>query len=673
MIVSWDWLKQYVSLDMSDEVLVDRLMMAGLNHESTTEVDGDLAIDLEVTSNRPDCLGHLGIAREVAVLFGKPWQIPPTSFEESTTKIEQAVSVSVEPAAQGWCPQYRARLIEGVQIGPSPAWLRRRLQTLGLPSINNVVDITNYVLMESGQPLHAFDFDKLAGRAIVVRNARAGEKFLAINNHTYELQAGMGVIADADRPAAIAGIMGGKESEVTHSTTNLLIESAEFLPLAIRRTSRAIDLSSDSSYRFERKIDPAGIAWASDRACHLITQSAGGKVARGAIQIGSPAVTTTPIALRFDRVGRILGLALSPDRMLQILQSLGARIEAVQAQQAQVIPPSFRRDLTREIDLIEEIGRIEGYAGVSQERSIPMAVSPVSREKRVMDKIRTVVLGAGYLEAMTFSFTDSASIARVRPWTTAEPIHLLHSSRKNENKLRQSLLPSLLEALRLNESRGNEGVRLFECAPVYLPGEGTLLPHEPMALGLVSMGDIRPLRGVIDAIFHRLAIPITFRPADREGFEPGQVGEYRTEDGDQLVAVIGVISAGARQQLDLRAETAAAELLLPPILERASLEVVVQPLPDRPAMVRDLAIVLDEEIAWAKLESTVRQHAGSLLESLEFVDLFRGKQIDAGKKSMAFRMTFRAPGRTLTREEIDALQQSIVSAIDQNLGGKLRA
>ncbi len=326
MIVSWDWLKQYVTLDMSDEELAHRLMMAGLNHESTSEVEGDLAIDLEVTSNRPDCLGHLGIAREAAVLFGKELKIPATTFSESSTHIAEKTSVVVEPDAVAWCPQYRARLIEGVKIGPSPSWLKRRLATLGLPSINNVVDITNYVLMECGQPLHAFDFDKLAGRKIIVRNARQGEKFLAINNHTYELKAGMGVIADAANPVALAGIMGGKESEVSLSTKTILLESAEFVPLSIRRTSRSLDLSSDSSYRFERKIDPAGIAWASDRACHLIAEVAGGQITSGAIQIGEPAISKTPIDLRFERVSRILGIEIGQDRVASILRSLGVEV-----------------------------------------------------------------------------------------------------------------------------------------------------------------------------------------------------------------------------------------------------------------------------------------------------------------------------------------------------------
>lgn len=671
MIVSWDWLKQYVTLDMSDAELAHRLMMAGLNHESTSEVEGDLAIDLEVTSNRPDCLGHLGIAREVAVLFGKELKIPPTTLMESSARTVDKAQVVVEQDAVIWCPQYRARFIEGVKIGSSPSWLKRRLATLGLPSINNVVDITNYVLMECGQPLHAFDFDQLAGGKIVVRNARAGEKFLAINNHTYELQAGMGVIADAEKPVALAGIMGGKESEVSSSTKTILLESAEFVPLFIRRTSRALDLSSDSSYRFERKIDPAGIAWASDRACHLIAELAGGQVANGAIQVGEPAVSKTPIELRFERVGRILGIEISQDRIASILRSLGVEVVQGTGEKLRAVPPTFRRDLTREIDLIEEVARIHGYEQVPQERPIPMAVSATSREKRVMEKIRSVVLGSGFLEAMTFSFTDALSVARVRPWTSDEPITLVHSSRKQENKLRQSLIPSLLDALRLNEARGNEGVKLFECAPVYLPSARHLLPTEPMVIGLVTTEDIRVLRGVVEKVLSQAGLSTTFRPSDRVGFELGESGEYLLEGVP--IAVVGVVSSQARSEIDLRSRAVAAEILLPAVIEKAVLQISVTPLPDRPAMVRDLAIVLDEPVPWAKLEQAVRAHAGPLLETLEFVDLFRGKQIEAGKKSIAFRMTFRAVDRTLTREEVDEVQQSILKAIDADLGGKLRA
>ncbi|MBX9770771.1 MAG: phenylalanine--tRNA ligase subunit beta [Candidatus Obscuribacterales bacterium] len=671
MIVSWNWLKEYVDLDMSDGMLAEKLMMAGLNHESTSEVEGDLAIDLEVTSNRPDCLGHLGIAREVAVLFGKELKFPKTSFEETNTPIESLTSVEVDPSAATWCPQYRARLIEGLKIGPSPAWLKRRLATLGLPSINNVVDITNYVLMECGQPLHAFDFDKLAGKKIIVRNARAGEKFLAINNHLYELRDQMGVIADAEKPSALAGIMGGKESEVSADTKTILLESAEFLPLSIRRTARAIDLSSDSSYRFERKIDPAGVTWASNRACHLLTELCGGKVAKGAIHVGAATTGPKPIRLRIEQVYRVLGMLISADETASILRSLGMTVEHTKDGHCNVNPPTFRRDITREIDLIEEVGRVKGYDAVPQDRPIPMAVAAVSREKRVMDRIRTVILGAGFQEAMTFSFTTADSVARVRPWSTREPITLLHSSRKHENKLRQSLVPSLLDALRLNESRANDEVKLFECAPIYLPSDNSLLPAEPMTIALLSTGNVREMQGVMDTLMSRLGIATTFRPADRPGWELGESAEYLL--GDKPVAIVGAISSDVRSAIDLRSDAVAAEILLPPLMEAANLSISVLPLPDRPAVIRDLSVVLDESVPWAKLETLVRQQAGSLLESLQFVDLFRGKQIEAGKKSIAFRLIYRAAGRTLTREEVDGIQQSLVEAIDTQLGGKLRA
>src|SRR5579871_3685066 len=324
MIVSFRWLKDYVPLSVSAEELTRRLMLAGLNHEETVAHGDDLAIDLEITSNRPDCLGHIGVAREAAVLLNKLLKLPAAAAPSSgKTTTGELARVSIE--APELCPRYTARVMRGVKIKSSPDWLVRRLATIGIAAINNVVDITNYVLMECGQPLHAFDLAKLQGRQIVVRQARRGERFEAINHKQYELEPGMCVIADAERAVALGGVMGGADSEVSSSTTELLIESAEFAPRSIRNTARKLNLHSDSSYRFERGLDPAGVDWASRRACELILQLAGGELAAGVIDLGTQPAARAPSTLRFGQLARILGIDIPSATARRILTALGNR------------------------------------------------------------------------------------------------------------------------------------------------------------------------------------------------------------------------------------------------------------------------------------------------------------------------------------------------------------
>ncbi len=342
------------------EELAERLTLSGLNHDGTADAAGDITLDLEVTSNRPDCLGHVGIAREVAALYGTALQLPPTEFAEGERRTAELIAVEIAADARAWCPQYRARVIEGVAVGPSPAWMQRRLRAVGVTPVNNVVDVTNYVMLEVGQPLHAFDYDKLRGRRIVVRHAHKGERLEAINHRTYELEPWMGVIADAETPAALAGVMGGASTEIGAHTTSILLEAAEFAPLAVRRTSRTLDLLSDSSYRFERKVDPAGLAFASDRACHLLAELAGGRVAAGAVHVGAPSWQPQPIRLRLAQVARVLGVDVPGGRVEELLRHIGLVIQERGDGGLTVLPPSFRRDLQREIDLVEEVGRRHG-------------------------------------------------------------------------------------------------------------------------------------------------------------------------------------------------------------------------------------------------------------------------------------------------------------------------
>ncbi len=384
MLVSLNWLSKYIDLPMSHEELALRLSLSGLNHEDTDTINGDVVVDLEVTSNRGDCLGHIGVAREIGVLYGLPVTIPAPAISPSSTSIDSLLAV--ENRFVEACPRYTARVIQGVKVGPSPDWMVEALQSVfwkrktdgsieQYQSINNVVDATNYVLMECGQPLHAFDYAKVAGSKIIIRPGKKGEKIDAIDHREYELDESTCVIADAAQASAVAGVMGGAISEVSDETTDLVIESAIFNPLSVRRTARKLKLHSPSSYRFERKVDPAGVDWASRRVCEMIVDIAGGSVADGVIDTLAELPPRQPIVLRASQLERILGIKIDQEEVTRILVALGCAESGTTGDSVSYVPPTWRHDLTREADLVEEVARIHGYDQIPEDAPIPVAPS----------------------------------------------------------------------------------------------------------------------------------------------------------------------------------------------------------------------------------------------------------------------------------------------------------
>ncbi|MGE0606934.1 MAG: phenylalanine--tRNA ligase subunit beta [Pirellulales bacterium] len=669
MLISWNWLKQYVALDMPVAELERRLMMAGLNHESTEDVEGDICVDLEVTSNRPDCLGHIGIAREVAVLWGRELKLPPAQPAHGKKKVNELTQVAVECPAL--CPRYTARVIQGVKVGPSPAWLSRRLKTVGIAAINNVVDVTNYVLMECGQPLHAFDLARLRGRRIIVRDARPGEKFLAINHKTYELSPGICVIADAEQAIGLGGVMGGADSEVTEQSVDLLIESAEFAPQAIRSAARKLNLHSDSSYRFERGIDPQGIDWASRRCCELILETAGGELAAGVIDIGQQPGPRQPVTLRLGQIKRVLGISIDQHEVRRILAALGNDELRHDEQTVEVIPPSHRRDLAREIDLVEEVARIHGYENIPEDVSVPMAPSSRTAEDRVLGKIRHVLTALGYDEAMTLSLVDEAWSDSFSPWTDAPPLRANTAILGTSDRLRRSLLPSLLGARRNNEKHNNPTIELFEAARVYLP-QGKKLPREEVLLSLTSGGDFYHLKGTLETVLAELDPGAAFevRPLADPLFAAGRA-VWLCLNGEKI-GCVGQLSTPGRQRFDLRGPATAAEIQLAPLVRAARLTPIHAPLSPYPPVARDLNMVFDESVRWDAVAANVRASAGPMLESLAYQETYRSEQLGPGKKSLLFGVTFRGQSGTLTGEEVDGLRDKIVGQLAA-LGGTLRA
>lgn len=670
MIVSWNWLKEYVLLDMPSAELERRLMMAGLNHESTYDVDGDLAIDLEVTSNRSDCLGHLGVAREVAVLWQRELKEPAAQPVAGSTPVDDLASVRIE------CPQlcwrYTARVIRGVQVGASPAWLARRLKTLGIASINNVVDVTNYVLMECGQPLHAFDLDRLAGQQIMVREPRAGEKLEAIDHKTYELAAGMCILADAERPVGIGGVMGGASTEVSTATSNLLIESALFHPASIRATARQLNLHSDSSYRFERGIDPERVDWASRRCCELILELAGGELAAGSIDVGERPKPRPPVILRFAQLKRILGIEVPVDEVLRIVTALGNRPRRQTDVEIEVIPPTWRHDLSREIDLVEEVARIHGYEQIPEDVTVPMAPSARTDSDRVLSQVRHVMTALGYDEALTLSTVDESWSEAFSPWSSAAPLQAMTPVLRRADRLRRSLVPSLLGARRTNEALANATIELFEIAKIYLP-QPSGLPREKLVLALTSGGDFRAVRGTVEALLAALHVAARLDARDtRQPLFDDAAAELWL--GDELLGFVGEVDRAGQKQFDLRGPTTVAELKLDVLIQAACLVPQSRSLPAYPAIARDLNLVVPEAIRWQQIVEQVHRQADSLLESLDYKETYRDAQrLGAGKKSVLFSVSLRDESATMTNEAADALRDKIVAACHEQFGAELRA
>jgi phenylalanyl-tRNA synthetase beta chain len=670
MIVSWNWLKRYVELDMSPEELTRRLMMTGLNHESSQPVDDDLAIDLEVTSNRPDCLGHLGIAREIAVLWDRPLSLPEASPREGETPIKRLASVSIE--CPDLCPRYTARVIRGVRIGPSPDWLARQLRTIGVATINNVVDITNYVLFECGQPLHAFDFSKLVDSRIVVRRGRPGEKIEAIDHKRYDLSDETCVIADARRAVAIGGVMGGAETEVTPKTTDLLIEAALFDPTCIRHTARRLGLHSPSSYRFERGLDPEGVDWASRRCCELILEFAGGELAAGSLDVGERPRPRPAVVLRLAQLQRVLGIDIPGQRARQILAALGCEVTRADRERIEVTAPSWRRDLSREIDLVEEVARIHGYDAIPEDVQVPMAPSARNPMDQALGRVRHVLTATGFYEAYTLSAVEEPWSEAFSPWTSAAALRSITPVLRRADQLRRSLVPSLLGARRINETLANEPIELFEIAKIYLP-QPDALPEEVWTLAFSTGGDFFRAKGVIEELLSELHISddLQWEPYAHPLLQPGRAARFAL--GGELLGFLGEVSGAGRKLFELRGPTAVAEIRVSLLVQHARLAPRYHPPSPYPAIERDVNLVVAESVSWAEVARVVRGAGGKLLERLRYRDTYRDpKRLGVDRKSLLFSLTLRDPDATLTGERADELQRQIVAACRRELGGELR-
>ncbi len=639
----------------------------------------DVVLDFEVTPNRPDCLSVVGIAREVRALTGTPLRLPEVAVAESGRPASADVSVSVEDPAD--CPRYVARIIRGVRIGPSPSWLQRRLRAVGLRPINNVVDVTNYVMLELGQPLHAFDLERLAGGQICVRRARPDEQIQTLDGVSRPLEPGILVIADGQGPVAVAGVMGGATSEVTESTTDILLESACFAAPLVRAGKGRLQLQTEAAMRFERGVDRETTAFAADRAAGLIAALAGGQVAPEAVDAYAGPAPTPPIRARLSRMGQVLALPLEAASVATTLTLLGCAVTA-DGDALQVVPPSFRPDLQREVDLIEEIGRIAGYDSIvgSQTAAAPW-LRPLERRFAVRRSLRTRLCGLGFDEVMTTSIVDSRWLDWVGDGGRA--VRLANPPTEAQSCLRSTLVTSLLEVARRNLNQRLNTVRVFELGRVFGQTESRQRPDEEWRLAALWTGqrsaspwradqqetDLLDLKGVLESLLDddTLGFTATDHPCLRRG-HAAQVS-LRGEP----VGYFGQAAATLTSGFDIARAVYIFELRYQALVTHWQSQVAMaSPLPRFPAIERDLALVLPQDAVAAQIAGEIRAVRPDLIESVELFDQYQGGQVPAGHKSLAYALRFRAPDRTLADGEADAAVHAVLARLAERCGAVLR-
>jgi len=677
MKISLEWLNEYLDRPVDRDEAERLLTEQGFPIEESDEAS-DGVVDVEVTSNRSDCLSHVGVAREIVAGSDRRMAWPDDrAATAGTESVEQAARVDNE--ATDLCPLYTARVIHGVKVGSSPAWMARRLEAVGLRSVNNVVDVTNYVLLETGQPLHAFDMVRLAGRRIVVRRAARGESFVAIDGSKHMLDEQVLVIADDAQPVAVAGVMGGVESEVGPDTADVLLESAIFDPLAVRRASRKLKLASDSSYRFERGVDPLGVEVASRRAAALICQVAGGRLAPGVISVGGDAPSSRAVTMRVDRCRALLGLDLDGDRMVDLLERLGLNPRLAGGRIACSIP-SFRLDLDREVDLVEEVARLHGLDQIQVNERIRIVARPVTPNVAARQCLGRVLTAHGFHETITSTFLlprygdpfvpDGARAVRVDE----------SRSGGGGSVLRPSLLPSLLVCRKSNQDAGNTHLNLYEVASTWSRRDADIAERQVLAMisDVSSDSDVadqrqkmmRRMRGTLEELASNLVgrNAIAFAAAPVKNLE----SSARIELHGRQVGVAGIADAALQNMFGIHGPVAVAELDLAALIEKYPPLPQVVRLPRFPAVERDLSIVVQDAVRWDDIKRLVQPVDTPLLEDLVFLTIYRGMPVPPGYKSVSFRMIFRSADTTLRHEQVDKQIGEVVDRLKRELNAELR-
>ncbi|MGC8785817.1 MAG: phenylalanine--tRNA ligase subunit beta [Anaerolineae bacterium] len=658
---------------------------------------GDTVLDIDLTPNLGRCLSIIGIAREVAALTGQELRVTEPTMKAEGAPIEGQIEIEI--ADPDLCSRYTATLIRGVKVGPSPLWMQRRLRMAGMRPINCIVDITNYVMLEWGQPLHAFDYDKLRGRkaggkpVIIVRRAKPGETITTLDGVERQLEPDMLLITDGGGPIAIAGVMGGLETEISPFTTNVLLESANFNNLNNRRTSELLKLPSEASLRFGRGLSPEATVIAAQRASELMRQLAGGVIAAGIADCYPVKQQIRTIDLAPGEVTRLLGIELSRQRTVEILQSLGFACEVGEdPHPIRVTVPYYRLDVEIPADLVEEVARVVGYDKIPD--TLLRDELPPQRRNLALEgeqRVRDILVGCGLTEVITYSLTNLESVSKLDPTRKAvdpaDYIRLANPLTSEREYLRRTLMNSLLETLRDN-LRFTERVAIFEVARVYLPQPGQDLPEEPRRLGIAMSGprhvtswtvksgellDFYDVKGVAEALLHHLHITdYAFVPTEHPTFHVGRAAKLLVNNAE--IGVLGEVHPLVRENFDLPAQRVCLlEFDLEALLASVPSSYYYQPVSRFPTVTRDLALIVDDEVPAARVHDAIINAGGKLLQKVELFDVYHGAQVPPGKKSLAYTLTYQAMDRTLTDDEVNKVQLRILKALEKELGAQLRA
>lgn len=637
----------------------------------------DYVADFEITSNRADCFSVIGLARETAATFDRPFTVKEPVVKGCGGDINEHMSVEVVDT--DLCPRYTARLVKNIKIEPSPAWMRERLHACGVRPINNIVDITNYVMLEYGQPMHAFDYSCLSNGKIVVRRARNGESIQTLDGQDHDLTDKMLAICDNDKPVAVAGVMGGANSEIEDDTTTVVFESACFHGATVRVTAKALGMRTEASGRFEKGLDPSLTMPAVQRACELVEMLGAGEVVDGVIDACAADLTPKTLPFEPDKMNALLGLDLSADEQKAYLERLEFRVE-----DGKVIIPSFRVDIARMCDLAEEVARMYGYDKIPTTLYAGEMVQGEYTPKQMAEQIVSQTCrSAGFDEAMSHSFI-SPKFYDMIGWAEDDPRRIsttiLNPLGEDFSIMRTTVLPSMLQSLAHNHAHRNPTASLFELGMIYTPvikdgkADASVLPHEEKVITLGSYGRLSffQFKGVIEAICRELNVKdVQFMPeTGNPSYHPGRCANILI--GGEVVGVFGTVHPTVAARYGLSGEVLAAELPLDKLFAAIDPVKLYHPLPKFPASTRDIAVLVDDTVPAASMQAAIEKAAGSILEAVKLFDVYKGKGIPEGKKSVAYSLSMRAPDRTLTDEECDKAMKQALAALEKDFGAVLR-
>ncbi|MCM8783873.1 MAG: phenylalanine--tRNA ligase subunit beta [Candidatus Omnitrophica bacterium] len=684
MKVTYNWLKDFVEIRTTPQSLAEKLTMAGLEVVSLEEVDKDWVLEIEVTTNRPDWLSIIGIAREVSAITGGKFKV--SSIKNTTCHLPLTrLPFEIKIEDKKGCPRYIGRVIENVEIKPSPSWLQKRLTAVGLRPINNVVDITNYCLFETGQPMHAFDYEKIENQTIIVRKAKDKESIVTIDGEERKLDSSMLIIADKIKPIAIAGIMGGKNTEVSEFTKTVLLESAYFDPLTIRGASQKLGLVTESSYRFERKVDLDTVLNASLRALELFEKYASFKkkiLVSKIKDVGSKKDKEKTISLNTEEVNKFLGEKISSSHIEKILKRLGFSVKR-KKDLFEIKPPFFRRDIVIEEDLMEEIARIYGYDKFpltlpQEEISQAIPPAPLYKTKMIFYEILT---GLGFSEVITYSLVGKNLLAKVNLSDEKEWVKVLNPLSKEQEFLRPTLLASILEVIAHNLKYQTENLKIFEWGKIYFHKE---LPQEIPYLGIclsgkTSLGWLKKeeelsfydLKGVVELVLGHLGIKkVNFLKKESSYLEKGYSAEIAF--GEESLGFLGKVKEDIQRQFDLPTEVYWAELDLNKVVFFSSFEKRYVSLPKFPFVLRDISFLVKEDIAYEKIEGFLKNFPCALIKEITLIDVYKGANIPLGKKSLTFSLKFQSEQRTLRDEEVEESLVKLRKGLEEEFQAELR-